>query len=147
MSSNRKGRGEEEVNTFEYLDSLWNLFTGDEELLTLMNLNGEDDYSYAIHLQEMPAEKFSPDYLPMLEVYFADSEPTYNDFAKRGILHIDIMVNRSDPSLAGKIRKRIVELMFQTYNEVSRGEGQFESGIRDIYKYRVVYTPLVNTKG
>lgn len=135
------------MNTFEYLESLWGLFTDDAELIALMGLGESDDYSNSIYLQEMPAEEFSPDKLPMLEIYFADSESTYNDFAKRGILHIDIMVNRSDISLAGKIRKRIVELMFQAYNEVSRGEGQYESGIRDIYKYRVVYTPLVNTKG
>lgn len=136
------------MNSFDYLNELWNLFSEDNQLAEIMGLSDEEDnYSSKIHLQEMPVEAFDAENLPMIEVYFADAESTFNDFAKRGILHIDIMVNKDDMFTAGKIRKRIVELMFDTFNEVSRGEGQFESGIRDIYKYRVVYTPLINTKG
>jgi len=117
------------MNSFDYLDELWNLFSNDPALAELLGLSEEaDNYSSKIYLQEMPVEEYDTDNLPMIEVYFADAESTFNDFAKKGILHIDIMVNKAEMFAAG-------------------GEGQFESGIRDIYKYRVVYTPLINTKG
>ena len=62
------------MNSFDYLDELWNLFSNDPALAELLGLSEEaDNYSSKIYLQEMPVEEYDTDNLPMIEVYFADA--------------------------------------------------------------------------
>ena len=58
-----------------------------------------------------------------------------------GILRIDIYADSRDNTTA--IRRRIVELIHDTFDERIRAEGQRISGIKDVYKYRLEFTPLI----
>lgn len=135
------------MNTFEWNQSITDLFYADEELTELLGFNDASPDAIKIYQHEHPIDEFEMAHLPALAIHFDEAETTYNDFVNRGFLNVDIFVSKEDYELAGDIRKRIVTLMFDTYNEVCRGEGQAYSGIRDIFKYTMVYTPLVNSKG
>jgi len=135
------------MNTFEYLDALWDVFTNDATLCDALHLDTSDESNYMqkYRQQDMQADEFKKDDMPMVVFYFADAMDTFNDFVNNGFLRIDIYaMNMYD---VAPIRKRIVQLMFNTFNECVRAEGQYQSGIRDVYKYRLEYTPLVITKG
>lgn len=135
------------MNTFEYSDMLWDLFTNDEELTTLLEVDSNDDSSYAIKFRQenfMP-EEFESSLLNFIAWYFPETFSTYNDYMGRGILAIDIYAQTIADVPA--IRERIVKLMFEHFNLVVYSEGQYQSGIRDVYKYRLEYVPLVSRKG
>lgn len=131
------------MNTNAYIDKLWNIFTNDPELVKLLQLNPEDDASYAekYHEQDRPVDEFEADSLPFIAFYFTDAATTKNDFMNLGFLYIDIYAGSRDDSTT--IRDRIVELMHKNFDERVRAEGQRSSGVKNVYKYRVAFTPLV----
>lgn len=133
------------MNAFEYSEKLWDIFTNDEELVTLLNVNTRDNRSYALKFrqQDMLPEEFEPEELDFIAWYFSDAYITPNDFMNLGILKIDIYTSMRDN--VALIRKRIVDLIHENFDERVRGEGQYTSGIVNVYKYRLEFTPLVFT--
>lgn len=133
------------MNSFEYADKLWDLFTNDSILTGLLGVNPIDDSSYAIKFrqEDIAPEEFTPDNLDFIAFYFADADVTPNDFMNKGLLRVDIYSSIRDN--VAPIRKRIVELIHENFDERIRGEGQYSSGIVNVYKYRLEFTPLIFT--
>ena len=81
--------------------------------------------------------------LPFIAMYFYEAWTTYNDFANLGYLYIDIYAPTREAVPA--IRKIIVDTMHEHFNERVRNEGQQQSGVHAVYKYRLEFTPLIST--
>ena len=66
-----------------------------------------------------------------------------NDYLNLGLLRIDIYTSYRDD--VEPIRKRIVDIIHERFDERVRAEGQRSSGITNVYKYRLEFTPLIFT--
>lgn len=133
------------MNAFEYGNELWNLFTNDETLVQSLNVDVNDESSYSKHYRQddVAPELFSVENLPFIAFYFADATSTVNDYLNLGLLRIDIYTSYRDD--VEPIRKRIVEIIHENFDERIRAEGQRSSGITNVYKYRLEFTPLIFT--
>lgn len=133
------------MNAFEYGNELWNLFTNDETLVQTLNVDVNDESSYSKHYRQddVAPELFSVENLPFIAFYFADATSTVNDYLNLGLLRIDIYTSYRDD--VEPIRKRIVEIVHENFDERIRAEGQRSSGITNVYKYRLEFTPLIFT--
>ena len=133
------------MNAFEYGNELWNLFTNDETLVQALNVDVNDESSYSKHYRQddVAPELFSVENLPFIAFYFADATSTDNDYLNLGLLRVDIYTSYRDD--VEPIRKRIVEIIHENFDERIRAEGQRSSGITNVYKYRLEFTPLIFT--
>ena len=132
------------MNTFEYNEALWGLFTADTTMITLLSVGtGDASYAKKFKQQDVDPTEFSAESLPTVAFYFADAEKTRNDYVNRSILRIDIYASNYND--VAPIRARIVELIHSAFDERVRAEGQRSSGITNVYKYRLEFTPLVFT--
>lgn len=131
------------MTDFEFLDALWELFAGDEELVSLLGIESEEDYSYKIRQANVEERGFDADKLPMVACWFMGADETFNDFVNQGYLCIDVYTE--DVGVAKEIVKRIVTLIHDEFNIRVKGGGQYQSELTPIYKYRVVFKPLVFT--
>lgn len=133
------------MNAFEYGNELWNLFTNDETLVQALNVDVNDESSYSKHYRQddVAPELFSVENLPFIAFYFADATSTVNDYLNLGLLRIDIYTSYRDD--VEPIRKRITEIIHEHFDERIRAEGQRGSGITNVYKYRLEFTPLIFT--
>ena len=133
------------MNAFEYGNELWNLFTNDEALVKALNVDVNDESSYSKHYRQddVAPELFNVENLPFVAFYFADAGSTANDYLNLGLLRVDIYASYRDD--VEPIRKRIVELIHERFDERIRAEGQRSSGITNVYKYRLEFTPLIFT--
>lgn len=131
------------MNAFEYGNELWNLFTNDETLVQALNVDVNDESSYSKHYRQddVAPELFSVENLPFIAFYFADATSTVNDYLNLGLLRIDIYTSYRDD--VEPIRKRITEIIHENFDERIRAEGQRSSGITNVYKYRLEFTPLI----
>ncbi len=133
------------MNAFEYGNELWNLFTNDETLVQALNVDVNDESSYSKHYRQddVAPELFSVENLPFIAFYFADATSTVNDYLNLGLLRVDIYTSYRDD--VEPIRKRITEIIHENFDERIRAEGQRSSGITNVYKYRLEFTPLIFT--
>lgn len=131
------------MNSFEYADELWSLFTENEELKDLLDIVDDDDYSTKIRTEDVMAEGYEVDKLPFITIYFSEAMTTENDFMNQGYLCIDIYsAMRND---VAAIRKIIVDTLHEHFDERVRNEGQQQSGIHAVYKYHLEFWPLIFT--
>lgn len=133
------------MNAFEFGNELWNLFTNDETLVKLLDVDVDDESSYVKHYrqEDVAPELFNVENLPSIAFYFADTGSTVNDYLNLGLLRIDIYTSYRDD--VEPIRKRIVDIIHERFDERVRAEGQRSSGITNVYKYRLEFTPLIFT--
>ena len=133
------------MNAFEFGNELWNLFTNDETLVKLLDVDVDDESSYVKHYrqEDVAPELFNVENLPSIAFYFADADSTVNDYLNLGLLRIDIYTSYRDD--VEPIRKRIVDIIHERFDERVRAEGQRSSGITNVYKYRLEFTPLIFT--
>lgn len=133
------------MNAFEFGNELWNLFTNDEILVKLLDVDVDDESSYVKHYrqEDVAPELFNVENLPSIAFYFADAGSTVNDYLNLGLLRIDIYTSYRDD--VESIRKRIVDIIHERFDERVRAEGQRSSGITNVYKYRLEFTPLIFT--
>lgn len=131
------------MNSFDYADELWSLFTKNEKLKGLLNIVDDDDYSTKIRTEDVMAEGYEVDKLPFITIYFSEAMTTENDFMNKGYLCIDIYsAMRND---VAEIRKIIVDTLHEHFDERVRNEGQQQSGIHAVYKYHLEFWPLIFT--
>lgn len=133
------------MNAFEFGDELWNLFTNDETLVKLLDVDVNDESSYVKHYrqEDVAPELFNVENLPSIAFYFADAGSTVNDYLNLGLLRIDIYTSYRDD--VEPIRNRIVDIIHERSDERVRAEGQRSSGITNVYRYRLEFTPLIFT--
>ena len=131
------------MNTFDYVEELWSLFTANEELKDLLGIDDDEDYAIKIRTEDVMAEGYEVDKLPFITIYFSEAWITENDFMNQGYLCIDIYAAMRNE--VPEIRKIIVDTMQNHFDERVRNEGQQQSGIHAVYKYHLEFRPLVFT--
>ena len=131
------------MNTFDYVEELWSLFTANEELKDLLGIDDDEDYAIKIRTEDVMAEGYEVDKLPFITIYFSEAWVTENDFMNQGYLCIDIYAAMRNE--VPEIRKIIVDTMHSHFDERVRNEGQQQSGIHAVYKYHLEFRPLVFT--
>jgi hypothetical protein len=131
------------MNTFDYVEELWSLFTANEELKDLLGIDDDEDYAIKIRTEDVMAEGYEVDKLPFITIYFSEAWVTENDFMNQGYLCIDIYAAMRNE--VPEIRKIIVDTMHNHFDERVRNEGQQQSGIHAVYKYHLEFRPLVFT--
>lgn len=131
------------MNTFDYVEELWSLFTANEELKDLLGIDDDEDYAIKIRTEDVMAEGYEVDKLPFITIYFSEAWITENDFMNQGYLCIDIYAAMRNE--VPEIRKIIVDTMHNHFDERVRNEGQQQSGIHAVYKYHLEFRPLVFT--
>lgn len=131
------------MNTFDYVEKLWSLFTTNEELKNLLGIDDDEDYAIKIRTEDVMAEGYEVDKLPFITIYFSEAWTTENDFMNQGYLCIDIYAAMRNE--VPEIRKIIVDTMHNHFDERVRNEGQQQSGIHAVYKYHLEFRPLVFT--
>lgn len=131
------------MNTFDYVEELWSLFTANEELKDLLGIDDDEDYAIKIRTEDVMAEGYEVDKLPFINIYFSEAWVTENDFMNQGYLCIDIYAAMRNE--VPEIRKIIVDTMHNHFDERVRNEGQQQSGIHAVYKYHLEFRPLVFT--
>lgn len=131
------------MNTFDYVEELWSLFTANEELKDLLGIDDDEDYAIKIRTEDVMAEGYEVDKLPFITIYFSEAWITENDFMNQGYLCIDIYAAMRNE--VPEIRKIIVDTMHDHFDERVRNEGQQQSGIHAVYKYHLEFRPLVFT--
>ena len=131
------------MNTFDYVEELWSLFTANEELKDLLGIDDDEDYAIKIRTEDVMAEGYEVDKLPFITIYFSEAWVTENDFMNQGYLCIDIYAAMRNE--VPEIRKIIVDTMHNHFDERVRNAGQQQSGIHAVYKYHLEFRPLVFT--
>lgn len=133
------------MDSFNYSDTLWDIFTNDSELVELLGIDTDDESVYALKFrqEDVVPEEYDSSNFPFIAFYFSEANITPNDYMNQGLLRIDIYSFTRDA--VKKIRERIVELVHENVDERIRSEGQFSSGVRNVYKYRLEFTPLIFT--
>lgn len=127
------------------------LFRSDSELCNLLGINVEgmnEDDMYNLLNNKLRREDFSPeqfteDTLDFIAFYFADADTSNNYLLNRGLLRLDIYSKYR--YTAGQIRKRCVQLISDTFDIRVVAEGQKQSEITNVYKYRLELLPLVGS--
>lgn len=132
------------MNVFEFTDKLADILVEDKELQTLLNVDSASSpalLASKYRRRDQDINEFSSNDLDFIAFYFVDADSTQNAYMNKGLLRIDVYTKRRKD--AAKIRMRIVDLIHVYFDERVVAEGQKNSGVKDIYKYRLEYTPLV----
>jgi len=132
------------MNTFAYTEKMAKIFTEDKvlrELLKAGKPRNMREFALKFRRRDQEVDEFEPRDLNFIAFYFADASVTNNAYMNKGILRIEIYTKTR--SETGKIRERIVYLMHEHFDERVCAEGQRSSGIKDIYKYRLEFMPLI----
>lgn len=56
------------MNTFDYVEELWSLFTANEELKDLLGIDDDEDYAIKIRTEDVMAEGYEVDKLPFITI-------------------------------------------------------------------------------
>ncbi|SFB09896.1 hypothetical protein [Selenomonas ruminantium] len=132
------------MDSFRYTEEIAKIFTEDEILRKLLKAGKPKnmrEFASKFRRRDQEVDEFEPKDLNFIAFYFVDATVTQNAYMNRGILRIEIYTKTR--SETGKIRERIVHLMHEHFDERVCAEGQRSSGIKDIYKYRLEFMPLI----
>lgn len=132
------------MNAFQYTDELAEVFTGDKELRDLLGAGEprqDRAFSSKFRRKDQENDEFEPSDLSFIAFYFVDTDVTKNALVNKGLLRIEIYTPRR--SIASEIRNRIVHLMHEHFDERVAAEGQKVAGIKEVFKYRLEFRPLV----
>lgn len=131
------------MNVFDYTSKMAKVFSEDDALLKALRITSKTNAILAskFRRRDMQVDEFESNDLNFIAFYFIDGNPTNNAYMNKGVLRVDIYTKtRAD---AAKIRERVVTLVHEHFDERVRAEGQKPCGIKDVYKYRVEFLPLV----
>ena len=131
------------MNAFKYTDEISVVLTNDTEILKLLKVNTKSlaSYSKKFRRRDQQVDEFEPTDLDFIAFYFVDADQTQNAYMNKGLLRVEIYSKTR--AAASKIRNRVVALLHDKFDLRVAAEGQKISGIKDIYKYRLEYTPLI----
>lgn len=138
-------------DTFDIQDMLFEVFRNDKELCDLLSINTDgldEDAMYELLNKKLRREDFAPtefteDTLDFIAFYFADSDTTGNYLVNSGLLRLDIYSKYRYS--AGLVRKRCVRLIKKAMDIQVVAEGQKQSEVTNVYKYRLEFLPLVGS--
>lgn len=139
------------INSFNTLDIIFNLCSKDDKLLDYLqvdkNLSGNqllDELNKKISREYQTAEIIKPNDVPFISYYFMHSEKSKRNWLVNiGDLYVDVYASSMYD----------IELIVTRFRELISGsdlnmllnyEGQHFSGVHNIYKYRLIYNPLID---
>ena len=138
------------IYSFDLLDEIFGWCYADEEMCELLNLDKDSDYVLDIANNKLRREyqtdtNIEAGDVPFISFYFMHSEKfKKNWLVNVGDLYVDIYAHSMYG--AGKIAKRFRELFAENREVMLNYEGQHFSGVNGIYKYRLIYNPLIDGK-
>lgn len=138
------------IYSFDLLDEIFGWCYADEEMCELLNLDKDSDYVLDIANNKLRREyqtdtNIEAGDVPFISFYFMHSEKfKKNWLVNVGDLYVDIYAHSMYE--AGKIAKRFRELFAENREVMLNYEGQHFSGVNGVYKYRLIYNPLIDGK-
>lgn len=139
------------INSFNLLDRIFELCSQDEEMLSLLkidtSLQGDrllDVLNDKLRREYQTAEVIEAEDCPFISYYFMHSEKNkHNWLVNIGDLYIDVYANSMYD--IEKIVTRFRNIMKNNSNKILLNyEGQHFSGVNNVYKYRLIYNPLID---
>ena len=136
------------IYSFDLLNEIFEWCLNDDEMCNLLGIDKEAD-----NLLDVANNKLRREYqtdvnvvsedVPFISFYFMHSEKLKKNWMLNvGDLYIDIYTHTMYE--AGLIAKRFRQLYSQNREVLLNYEGQHFSGVNGIYKYRLIYNPLVD---
>ena len=121
------------MNTFDYVEELWSLFTANEELKDLLGIDDDEDYAIKIRTEDVMAEGYEVDKLQFITIYFSEGEFTGEDIEKEffgcgGVAKID------------NLQKKLIKLArggFKHHTTVANGH--VKKILEEAFKYYLGY--------
>ena len=138
------------IQSVDVLNNIFDWCCADEELCSILGidttLTGTDQLK--IQNDKLRREYQTDDVIeykdiPFISYYFMHSEKTKNNWLVNiGDLYVDIYA--SDMYTISQIAKRFREIVSSNMEILLNYEGQHYSGVDGVYKYRLIYNPLVD---
>ena len=140
------------INSFDLLNRIFDLLANDEDMSYLLNIDLSKTGNDLLDIQNnklkreyQPAEYIKPSDAPFIAFYFMHSDKTKNNWLVNvGDLFIDIYTNNFYQ--ASLITKRLRKLIADNLKILMVYEGQHYSGVTGVFKYRLIYNPLIDGK-
>lgn len=138
------------IYSFDLLDEIFELCYADEEMRDLLNIDMDDENVLDIANNKLRREyqtdtNIESEDVPFISFYFMHSEKfKKNWLVNVGDLYIDIYTHSMYE--AGRIAKRFRQLFSENREVMLNYEGQHFSGVNGVYKYRLIYNPLIDGK-
>lgn len=136
--------------SFDLLNKIFDICVQDNELCNLLKIDSTlsdnellDNQNNKLRREYQTPEAVMQSDIPFISYYFMHSDKTKTNYlANIGDLYIDIYTNTMYD--AGKIAKRFRRLMSDEIDMLMVYEGQHYSAVQGIYKYRLIYNPLID---
>ncbi len=136
------------IYSFDLLNEIFEWCLNDDEMCNLLGIDKEADNLLDVANNKLRREyqtdvNVVPEDVPFISFYFMHSEKLKKNWMLNvGDLYIDIYTHTMYE--AGLIAKRFRQLYSQNREVLLNYEGQHFSGVNGIYKYRLIYNPLVD---
>lgn len=138
------------IYSFDLLDEIFELCYADEDMRDLLNIDMDDENVLDVANNKLRREyqtdtNIESEDVPFISFYFMHSEKfKKNWLVNVGDLYIDIYAHSMYE--AGRIAKRFRQLFSENREVMLNYEGQHFSGVNGVYKYRLIYNPLIDGK-
>lgn len=138
------------IDSFDLLNKIFDICIADEELTSLLQIDDTltgydllDNQNFKLRREYQTSDVIEMNDTPFISYYFMHSEKTKKNYLVNvGDLYIDIYAsNMYDLSC---IVKRFRNLMKSNFTMLMMYEGQHYSGVMGVYKYRLIYNPLID---
>lgn len=138
------------IQSFDILNNIFDWCCSDKELCQLLNidntLTGTDllkNQNDRLRREFQTADVIEADEVPFISYYFLHAEKSKSNWLVNvGDLCIDIYADSI--YTAGLIAKRFRKIVGNHMEILLNYEGQHYSGVDGVYKYRLIYNPLMD---
>lgn len=138
------------INSFEILNRVFELCVANPELCKLLNINTEltgeellEEQNRKIRREYQTADVIEPEDAPFISVYFMHAEKSKNNWLVNiGVLYVDIYTHSMYEAQEISLLFRMI--LADDFQPLLNYEGQHYSGVTGVYKYRLIYNPLMN---
>lgn len=139
------------INSFNVLDTIFDICSKDDILLDYLQANKKlsgnqllEELNKKINREYQTAEIIKPKDVPFISYYFMHAEKSKRNWLVNvGDLYVDVYA--SSMYEVELIVTRFRELMIDSnLGMLLNYEGQHFSGVNNVYKYRLIYNPLID---
>ncbi len=139
------------IFSFDLLDDIFDWCVADAELMSLLDIDTtitDTDKLLTIENNKLRREyqtdeNIEPTDVPFISFYFMHAEKNKNNWLVNvGDLYVDIYTDTMYK--AGQISKAFRRVIKTHMESLLNYEGQHYSGVNGVYKYRLIYNPLVD---
>ncbi|WP_298563075.1 hypothetical protein [uncultured Phascolarctobacterium sp.] len=135
-------------NSFDLLNDIFNWCVADEEMMRMLGVmdnTNTDVLKDKLRLECQADEAVTAAAVPFIAFYFTRAEKLeHNWLVNKGELYVDFY---ADALLnAGLLAKRFRQVLGEHDEILLSEEGQQSIGADGVYKYRLIYSPLIDGK-